>query len=197
MLGHCALPTSKLPGQSVQRCQTKPKSTYLPPFAVSVSVCRFHCGVSIQITAPSSSMISFTATATMNRSPSPAVERAKRTSAYVEQKNWSVVRRAVGYYRYDTPEQLDLLKRLYAVMHFYVNFFIPVTKLEEKTRVGSRVKRVHDDPQTPYARVLVGPDISEEHKAQLRETYALLDLVDLRRQINELQSAILDTVSTQ
>ena len=49
----------------------------------------------------------------------------KTDSAYAEQKNWSVVRRAVDYYRYDTPEQLDLLYRLYAVMHFYVNFSSP------------------------------------------------------------------------
>jgi len=120
----------------------------------------------------------------------------KNDGAYVEQKNWSVVRRAVGYYRYDTHEQLELLNRLYAVMHFYVNFFLPVMKLEEKTRVGSKVKRVYDKPQTPYARVLASPDVSEEHKAELRETYDLLDLVDLRRQINELQDEILSTVLT-
>jgi hypothetical protein len=121
----------------------------------------------------------------------------KNDSAYVEQKNWSVVRRAVGYSRYDTPEQLDLLNRLYAVMRFYVNFFLPVMKLKEKSRAGSKVKRIYDDPQTPYARVLVSPDVSEEHKAQLREAYTLLDLVDLRRQINELQSVLLNTASNR
>jgi hypothetical protein len=120
----------------------------------------------------------------------------KNDGAHVEQKNWSVVRRAVGYYRYDIPEQLELLNRLYAVMHFYVNFFLPVMKLKEKTRVGSKVKRTYDEPQTPYARVLASPDVSEEHKAELRETYDMLDLVDLRRQINELQSEILSSVST-
>ena len=119
----------------------------------------------------------------------------KNDGAHVEQKNWSVVRHAVGYYRYDTPEQLVLLNRLYAVMHYYVNFFLPVMKLEEKVRQGSRVKRVYDTPQTPYARVLASPDVSDEHKAELRETYATLDLVDLRRQFNELLTAILDTVS--
>jgi len=121
----------------------------------------------------------------------------KNDSAHAEQKNWSVIRRAVGYYRYDTSEQLDLLNRLYAVMHYYVNFFLPVMKLEEKTRVGSKARRIHDKPQTPYARVLASPDVSEEHRAELRQTYALLDLIDLRRQINELQTAILDTVLTQ
>jgi hypothetical protein len=49
--------------------------------------------------------------------------------AHVEQKNGSIVRGAVGYRRYDTPEQLDQLNRLYAVMHLYVNFFLPVRKL--------------------------------------------------------------------
>ena len=119
----------------------------------------------------------------------------KNDSAYAEQKNWSVVRRAVGYYRYDTPEQLDLLNRLYAVMHFYVNFFLPTMKLEEKSRLGSKVKKVYDEPRTPYARVLESPHVSEEHKAQLRETYEVLDLVYLRQQINDLQSQLLDSVS--
>jgi hypothetical protein len=127
----------------------------------------------------------------------------KNDSAYAEQKpalseaegNWSVVRRAVGYHRYDTPEQLDLLDRLYAVMHFYVNFFLPVLKLEQKTRVGSKVKKTYDDPQTPYARTLSSPDVSDEHKAQLRDTYALLNLVRLRQQIDDLQSQLLDSVT--
>jgi hypothetical protein len=118
----------------------------------------------------------------------------KNDSAYAEQKNWSVVRCTVGYYRYGTREQLDLLNRLYAVMHYYVDFFLPVMKLE-KTRVGSKVKSICDTPQTPYAGVLASPDVSEEHKAELRESYALLDLVDLRRQINVLQVLILNTVS--
>jgi hypothetical protein len=91
----------------------------------------------------------------------------KNDNAYVEQKNWSVVRRAVGYYRYDTAEQLDLLNSLYALLHFYGNFFLPTMKLKEKVRVGSKVKRIYDDPQTPYARTLASALVSEEDKAQL------------------------------
>jgi hypothetical protein len=105
------------------------------------------------------------------------------------------VRRAVGYYRYDTPEQLDLLNNLYTLLHLYANFFLPVMKLKEKVRVGSKVKRIYDDPQTPYARVLDSPHISEEDKAELREAYGYLDLFYLRRRIDELQDQLLDTVS--
>ncbi len=119
----------------------------------------------------------------------------RNDSAYVEQKNWSVVRRAVGYHRYDAPQQLDLLNRLFAVMHFYVNFFLPVAKLKEKSRVGSKVKKVYERPQTPYARVLGSLHVSEDDKALLRETYALLDLVYLRQQIDSLQDLLLNSVS--
>ena len=177
----------------------------MQPFVALASAYRSLYWVSIQTTDPSSSTISSAVIAWMKKSPSPVVGLVRRmTVPMLSRKpalseaegNWSVVRRAVGYYRYDTPEQLDLLNRLYAVMHFYVDFFLPVMKLAEKIRVGSKVKRVYDKPQTPYARVLASPDVSQEHKAELRETYNLLDLVDLRRQINELQSQILSTVST-
>jgi hypothetical protein len=119
----------------------------------------------------------------------------KNDNAYVEQKNWSVVRRAVGYYRYDTPEQLDLLNSLYTLLHFYGNFFLPTMKLKEKVRVGSKVKRIYDDPQTPYARALASDLVSEEDKAQLREVYSHLDLLALRQRIDELQDQLLATVS--
>jgi hypothetical protein len=119
----------------------------------------------------------------------------KNDNAYVEQKNWSVVRRAVGYWRYDSPQQLDLLNTLYARLHLYVNFFLPVMKLKEKVRFGSKVKRIHEDPQTPYARVLASHDVSDEHKAELREAYGYLDLIDLRRRIDELQEELLRSLS--
>jgi len=68
-------------------------------------------------------------------------------------------------------------------------------KLKEKTRIGSQVKKTYDDPQTPYARVLSSLDVSEEQKAQLRETYALLDLVQLCQQIDDLQSLLFNSVA--
>jgi len=121
----------------------------------------------------------------------------KNDNAYVEQKNWSIVRRAVGYYRYDTPLQLELLNSLYELLHYYGNCVLPVMKLEEKVRVGSKVKRVYDDPKTPYARVLDSSHVSEVVKTQLREEYAQLDLVSLRQGIDELQDQLLATLSQQ
>jgi hypothetical protein len=110
----------------------------------------------------------------------------KNDNAYVEQKNWSVVRRTVGYRRYDSFRHLLLLNRLYSVLRFYVNFFLPVMKLVKKERLGSRVKKTYDQPQTPCARVLAHPDVSAEDKDTLRTAYQALDVVLLRQQLDDL-----------
>ena len=119
----------------------------------------------------------------------------KNDSAYAEQKNWSIVRHLSGYLRYDTPEQLDILDRLYSCAHYYGNFFLPVAKLKRKSRIGAKVRRVYGEPMTPYARVLASPDVADEHKALLRETYALLNLVDLHDQIADLRDQLFRTVA--
>jgi hypothetical protein len=110
----------------------------------------------------------------------------KNDSAHVEQKNWSVVRRFVGDLRYDTPAQVTLLNQLYEVLHLYINFFMPVVKLQEKIRHASKVTRKYDKPSTPYQRVLASPHVAAKVKAQLRTQYAQLDVVQLRQQLDAL-----------
>jgi len=111
----------------------------------------------------------------------------KNDNCYVEQKNYSVVRRGVGYHRYDTPQQLRLLNRLYSRLRLYTNYFQPVMKLEEKIRVGSKVKKRYDQPRTPYQRVLEAPLVEKEKKKKLDQEYAKLNPAELRRQITTLQ----------
>jgi len=79
-----------------------------------------------------------------------------------------------------------LLNELYDVLHFYINFFVPVMKLKEKVRTGSKVKRVYDEPQTPYARVLASPDVSAKDKAKLRRVYKTLSVVELKQQLDAI-----------
>lgn len=119
----------------------------------------------------------------------------KNDNPYVEQKNWSVVRRLVGYDRYDTQPQVDQLNWVYRVYRLYVNFFLPVMKLKQKVRIGSRVKKIYDAPQTPYARLLASPDVEEATQAQLRAIYAQLDVVNLKREIEALLDALKPTRS--
>jgi hypothetical protein len=125
--------------------------------------------------------------------------RSHRTNdnCFVEQKNYSVVRRAVGYMRYDTPQELHSLNELYGYLRVYNNYFQPVMKLLEKTRIGSKVKKKYDKPQTPYQRVLTSPDISKETKKWLRKEYAKLNPAELKRQISKLQNKLIKLSSAK
>ena len=116
----------------------------------------------------------------------------KNDNCYVEQKNYSVVRRAVGYQRYDTEEELAILNELYGHLRFYTNYFQPVMKLVEKTRIGSRVVKRHDKAQTPYQRVLQSPLIPEENKSRMQKLYAKLNPAELKRKITKLQNRLID-----
>jgi len=120
----------------------------------------------------------------------------KNDSCFVEQKNYSIVRRAVGYLRHDSEEELFTLNELYRRLRLYTNFFQPTMKLIEKTRIGSKVIKKYDKPLTPYRRVLACPDISEEDKQALRKLYTKLNPAQLKRQITRLQQRLY-TLNTQ
>jgi hypothetical protein len=114
----------------------------------------------------------------------------KNDGCFVEQKNYSVVRRAVGYLRYDTEEELLALKELYRHLRLYTNFFQPTMKLIEKTRIGSKVTKKYDKAQTPYRGVLACSDVSAEDKQALKKPYATLNPAKLKRQITRLQQKL-------
>lgn len=119
----------------------------------------------------------------------------KNDSCFVEQKNYSVVRRAVGYQRCDTDEQLRLLHQLYQPLERYNNFFQPSQKLKSKERQGAHVTKKYYPACTPYQRLLDSKSISAATKQQLRQEYALLNPAQLKRQIERLQRKLLATVA--
>jgi hypothetical protein len=115
----------------------------------------------------------------------------KNDSCFVEEKNYSVVRRNVGYRRYDTPEELAVLNELYGYLRLYTNYFLPTMKLVSKERIGSRVKKVYDEPATPYKRVLASPDVKQSDKTRLRKIHSTLNPAQLKRNITSLQEKLL------
>jgi hypothetical protein len=115
----------------------------------------------------------------------------KNDSCFVEQKNYSIVRRNVGYLRHDTEEELKVLNELYLYLDDYVNFFQPVVKLTSKIRDGSRVTKKYDKARTPYRRVLESKYIDDKIKAKLRRRYDRLNPADLKRKIARLQDRLL------
>ena len=109
----------------------------------------------------------------------------KNDSCHVEQKNGNVVRRLVGYQRYDTKASFECLGRVYDLVRLYINFFQPTMKLVSKTRHGAKVHKVYDTAQTPYQRLLQAGVLTEAKKTELAATYHGLNPVKLLRQIND------------
>jgi len=115
----------------------------------------------------------------------------KNDSCFVEQKNYSVVRRNVGYLRYDTEDELKLLNKLYIYLGHYTNYFQPVVKLVLKTRTGSKVTKKYDIARTPFRRVLESKYINDKIKARLKVQYDGLNPVELKKNISGLQEKLL------
>jgi hypothetical protein len=116
----------------------------------------------------------------------------KNDSCFVEQKNNSVVRRSVGYARFDSPAALDALNLLYDRLRLLGNFVYPSAKLASKTREGSKVIRKHDAPQTPYQRILSRPDVSAETKETLVAQFKTLNPIGLAKEFKVLQDALIN-----
>jgi len=107
----------------------------------------------------------------------------KNDQAHVEQKNYSIVRRHVGYARLEGGEHHKALKEVLGIVRLLVNYFEPSMKITSKQRVGGHVKKKYDKPKTPYQRVLDSDHIPQEKKDKLSETYMQLNPAALRRRL--------------
>lgn len=117
----------------------------------------------------------------------------KNDQAHVEQKNWTHVRQLLGYDRFSHPAVVAWINELYRTAWDPLqNFFCPSMKLAEKKRVGSRLVKKHDRPQTPYQRLLASPSVSSETKARLRQQFATLNPFGLKKEVERKLKIIFD-----
>lgn len=125
-----------------------------------------------------------------NRTPKVSYTRSrayhKNDNAHIEEKNWTIVRQYIGYDRLDKPGQVELLNDIYKnELYCLLNFFIPSTKLISKKRYGSKIKKVHDKPKTPFERLCNTIYIDEEKKSELIRIRNKLNPFELQRRIKE------------
>ena len=124
----------------------------------------------------------------------------KNDQAFVEQKNGAIVRKIVGYRRFEGLQATRELAGLYASTRLFVNFFQPSFKLKEKHRDGAKVIKRYHRPATPYQRLLADPRTPEETRRQLTALSLTLDPILLLRDIRLAQDrlvAIADTPGGQ
>jgi len=116
----------------------------------------------------------------------------KNDGSHVEQKNWHIVRQSVGYHRYDTPAELDLLNRIWELQRLMTNHFAPQQKLVSKTRIGAKTTKKYDLPAAPYTRVLADTGIVRKAvKTRLAKENQPLNPAAIQRQIQALAADLL------
>lgn len=109
----------------------------------------------------------------------------KNDQAHVEQKNWSVVRKLVGYGRYEREAALAQLNRVYDLLRIWTNFWQPSLKLVAKARddATGKTRKRYDTAQTPYRRLLASGALDDAQQQALAGTFAAYGPVALRRQL--------------
>jgi hypothetical protein len=117
----------------------------------------------------------------------------KNDNCFVEQKNGDVVRKTVGYARFEGHIALNALSEVYRFLNPLLNYWYPTLRLIAKEKLSSgRYKKIYEkDPKTPYQRLLESPDISIKYKDELRRKAALLNPVILKRSLDEARDRLL------
>ena len=129
----------------------------------------------------------------------------KNDNAHIEEKNWSIIRQYLGYNRFEQVELVEELNQIYtSEWRLFMNFFRPSSKLQKKVRINGKVKKVYDNPKTPYQRLLESDKISDTEKEKLKSQFAKLNPFKLRSSmvtkikqfINKTTSIFEETKST-
>src|SRR5712691_3556754 len=117
----------------------------------------------------------------------------KDDNAHVEQKNWTHVRKLLGWERYDSRPAVEAINDLYRQeLRLWLNLYLPSVKLVKKVRVGSKVRRVYDAAQTPWERVLASGQAKPEQVAELKKLRQSLDPFQLGKLIDQKLQRIYD-----
>lgn len=115
----------------------------------------------------------------------------KNDNPHVEQKNWTLVRRLIGYERWDTPEQLEWLENLYTtLLRAFANCFQPTMKLVGKVQVNNHSRRRYDTPKPPLQRVIDSGAADPFKLARLQAVYNDISPLTLKRRIDRALSAM-------
>ena len=117
--------------------------------------------------------------------------------SHVEQKNWAVVRTVVGYHRYDTGAELQLLNKIWVLQSLITNYFLPQQKLISKVRDGAKVTKNYDVATTPHRRAQAHTTVTEQDKTIMTDTLTDLNPAAVQRQIQALTAELLTLTTSK
>jgi len=114
----------------------------------------------------------------------------KNDGCHIEEKNWSVVRRYMGYARFEGKHAVNLMNMYYVQLGLLTNFFTPQTHLLFKEVVNDKFKKTYDEYKTPYKRVLESDNVSFVEKQRLKRQMETLNPIEIQRNMDEIMVEI-------
>lgn len=113
---------------------------------------------------------------------------------YVEERNGHAVRKFIGYTRFDCPDVVAIINKLYIILELYLNHFIPVRRTLNKIRIGAKYHRTYEKiAKTPYQRLMESKKVNNIIKAKQKSIHERLNLFELKQEIDSLINLIYDT----
>ena len=117
----------------------------------------------------------------------------KDDNAHVEQKNWTHVRKFMGWDRFDSPQALRAMNDLYEKeLPVFMNLFQPSVKRQKTIRKGSRKQRIYDKPQTPLDRLIASGHLDQQKCKGLKALRERMDPFSLSETVNQKLQQIWD-----
>lgn len=117
----------------------------------------------------------------------------KNDNGYIEQRNGHIVRRHLGYVRYDKKELLPLFNELLDLICLYHNHFI-----SQRLCIGTKInhlgkhKKVYEKvSSTPYKRLLSKSVLNEKQKELLTHTHNSLNPKILLDKITKMKHTLI------
>lgn len=117
----------------------------------------------------------------------------KNDNCFVEERNGHVVRKWVGYTRFEVVEIVRALNEFYEILTLYLNHFAASRRIVSKERIGARWKITRERKSlTPYQRIMSRADVTHEVKRGLRDEHEKLNPLILKREIDRRLNKVFD-----
>ena len=107
------------------------------------------------------------------------------------------MRTVVGYHRYDTPAELELLNQIWALQSHLTNYFLAQQKLVSKVREGAKITKRYDTATTPHRRAERHTGVTVTAKTVMADTFAGLNPAAIQRRIQALTADLLTMTTTK
>jgi len=111
----------------------------------------------------------------------------KNDNCFVEQRNGATVRKHIGHLRYSGDKGVAALQAVYTHYDNLFNFFYNGRKLVSRERIGSKIKKTYDKPQTPFERASFSDNTPEEIKQNLKK---IKKRINLMAEMKKMQQAL-------